>query len=430
MPEPRTVSYREVFRHRDFRLLWAAMSVSLSGDVLFNLALNWLILEKTGSALSVGGNLFVGVVSDLLFRTLAGALADRMNRKMLMLGSDLFRGGVVLGLFILLNIMPFHLGYLYGTTFLLGVGSNLFFPAYRAVLPNLLPPQAWLTGRALTTASARLITTVVSGVGGWVLGMGTSPAILLNGLSFFISAGLLALCRLPQQAPQKTPRFSMLTQVREGVRYVAGNRVLLGLFALLTLGDFGAAFLWPVHVVFAERVFQGGPALYGALATASLLGSFVGALMLGRFSRWFQRSGRSYFWAAAGWGMSAVLFGLNTSLPLAFVYRFLIGAALSVVSIPLATWVDAHTDDAFRGRVGATMSLGTQVVSPLAVTLSGWVADAWTPRVSYVIAGTLLLLTAIISRNFPVFQPRGSKINASPPQETTAHEGIATAKPL
>ena len=85
-------------------------------------------------------------------------------------------------------------------------------------------------------------------------------------------------------------------------------------------------------------------------------------------------------------------------------YRFLIGAALSTLIIPLAARVDTHTDDAFRGRVGATMSLGSQVVSPLAVTLSGWMADAWSPRVSYVIAGSLLLITALISLILPDIQ--------------------------
>lgn len=402
------LSYWAVFRHRNFRFLWVAMSISLTGDVLFNLALNWLILEKTGSALSVGGNLLVGVASDVLFRSLAGALADRMNRKTLMLAGDLFRGGVVVGLFILLKNTPFHLEYLYLTTFLLGLGSNLFFPAYRAVLPNLLPPQAWLTGRALTTASARLITALVSGAGGWLLaGLGTMPAILLNALSFFLSALFLTLCQMPDtpsSSPPLTPS-GLLVQMRDGLKYVGANPGLRGLFILLTLGDFGAAFLWPVQAVFVARVFHRGPEVYGALATASLLGSFVGAMLLGQFSHRFHAHPRqSYLLAALTWGVSALAYGINSSLALAFGLRFLIGVALSVVSIPLAAQVDIQTDDAFRGRVGATMSLGSQVVSPLAVTLSGWIADAWTPRGSYVVAGSILLLAALLSLKSPAFQ--------------------------
>ena len=411
------VSYREVFRNRNFSLLWAAMSISLSGDVLFNFALNWLILEKTGSALSVGGNLIVGVVSDLLFRSLAGALADRWNRRYLMLASDLLRAGVMLGLLILIRTLPFQLGFLYLTTFLLGMLSNLFFPAYRAVLPNLLPPDALMTGRALTTTSARLITTLVSGASGWMLAsMGTQAAILLNALSFLLSAGLLALCQMPQAASSAEKPLKLrglLANVWEGWGYVSHQRILLNLFFLMTLGDFGAAFIWPVHVVFVERVLHGGPELYGVLATASLLGSIAGALFVGRFSGWFNLNiGRSYFLAAWMWGTGAVLFGLNTFPPLAFLYRFLIGAALSTLSIPLSALVDTQTDDTFRGRVGATMSLGSQVVSPLAVTLSGWMADAWSPRVSYVTAGSLLLLTALISLLLPGI--RHARVDAQP----------------
>jgi ENTS family enterobactin (siderophore) exporter len=181
----------------------------------------------------------------------------------------------------------------------------------------------------------------------------------------------------------------------------------------MTLGDFGAAFIWPVHIVFVERVLHGGPELYGVLATASLLGSIAGALFIGRFSGWFNRNlGHSYFLSAWVWGAGAVLFGLNTFLPLAFVYRFLIGAALSTLSIPLASLIDTHTDDAFRGRVGATMSLGSQVVSPLAVTISGWLADAWSPRVSYVTAGCLLLLTALV---FLIILPGIRQARLKPP---------------
>ena len=92
----RKLTYSDVLRNRNFALLWIGQSVSLIGDVVYFLAINWYILEKTGSALQIGGNVIFTVISSMIFSSVAGVVADRWDRRWIMIFSDLIRGFILI----------------------------------------------------------------------------------------------------------------------------------------------------------------------------------------------------------------------------------------------------------------------------------------------------------------------------------------------
>ena len=405
-PDSKTVTYLDVLRNRNFALLWMGQSISLVGDIMFMFSINWLILEKTGSALQVGGNLLVTVISDVVFSSIAGVLADRWNRRRLMLGSDLLRGGLVLALAIALGLTPFSIWYIYITNFFLTSISSFFFPTYQAVIPGVLDREALVTGRSLTISTARLLQALGSALSGLlIVAFSVEWGIVINALSFFISALTIFLAQIPQATAPSQKSLTIATllgDVLEGWRLIRESMVLASLFLLFTLGDFGAAFTWPVHVVFAEKVLKGGPQLYGYLASVSLVGGFLGAFFVGRYNKWFKKhAGLSYFLANSIWGLFCILFGLTSSIPLALVYRFAIGWSLSMIHVPISALVDVNTPDSHRGRVWASIIMGSSVASTVSIGLSGLIADHWSARASYVIAGVILLITALVSFGLP-----------------------------
>jgi len=189
MTNSTSISYRSILQNRNFVFLWLAESISLLGDIVFQFSINWLILAETGSALQIGGNLVVSVIARVFFKSVAGVLADRWNRRWLMVSSDLLRGGLVLCLATFLWLMPFNILYIYIASFLLTSISSFFMPAFQATIPNVLDKDALVAGRSLTMGTARLLQTVGSAASGLLIAMfGARWGILINALSFFLSA--------------------------------------------------------------------------------------------------------------------------------------------------------------------------------------------------------------------------------------------------
>jgi MFS family permease len=399
----RKLTYRDILRNRNFTLLWTGQSISLIGDILYFIALNWLILEQTGSALQIGGNVMVDVVGGVIFSSIAGVIVDRWNRRWIMVVSDLIRGGVLLLLLFFVKTGFFNIWLIYSATFALRAVSSFFSPAYQSLIPNLLQKDELMIGRSLNISSANLLRATATAFSGVIVAFaGTQIAILINAVSFFFSAALLTLIKPPQSIQEtKTNKLTFanfLQDITAGWKYIRSIPILVGLFIMFTFGDFGAAFTWPVHAIFAEKVLGGGSELYGYLSTASMLGAFAGGYFIGRYNKWFNnRPGKSYALAAFLWGCLSIAFSQSTSIPIALGLRFAIGWALSMIHVPISTLVDTTVSDEFRGRVWATLSIGSMASGSIATFLSGIIADQSSPRLSYLIAGLILVLTALLA---------------------------------
>lgn len=399
----RKLTYSDVLRNRNFALLWIGQSVSIVGDVVYFLAINWYILEKTGSALQIGGNVIFTVISSMIFSSVAGVVADRWDRRRIMIFSDLIRGFILILLLSSILSGIFNLWLVYFITFALTAVSSFFSPAYQSLIPNLLKKDELMIGRSLNVSSSNLLRATATAFSGVMIAFtGTQTAILINAISFFFSAALLTFIKPPQSLQEtKTNKLTFVAFLQDtasGWMYIRSIPVLISLFILYAFGDFGAAFTWPVHAVFAEKVLGGGSELYGYLSTASLLGGFAGGYFIGRYSKWFtQRPGQSFAVASFLWGCLSIAFSQSTSIPIALGLRFAIGWSLSMIHVPISALLDATASDEFRGRVWATIGIGSMVSGSIATFLSGIIADQFSPRLSYLIAGLILILASLLA---------------------------------
>ncbi len=395
------LTYSDVLHNRNFTLLWVGQNISLFGDVIYFFAINWFILEKTGSALQIGGNIIFNVFGGLIFRSIAGVIADRWDRRRIMIISDLTRGIILLFFIFSIFVGIFNVWLIYTITFILTAVSAFFTPSYQSLIATLLQKDELMIGRSLSVSSSRFLQASATAFSGVMIAFtGTQTAILINAISFFLSAILLGLIKLPPSTQKvKEDKLTIPTFIQDttsGWRYIRSIPVLIGLFILFASTDFGAAFTWPVHAIFAEKSLGGGSELYGYLSTASLLGGFVGGFVIGRYNTWFNKHpGQSFALASFLWGCLSIVFSQVTSIPLALVLRFAIGGSLSMIHVPIFALVDTKVSEEFRGRVWATLGIGSMVTGSIATFLSGIVADLYGPRISYLIAGIILVIASI-----------------------------------
>ena len=265
---------------RDFRLLWAGQAVSTVGDQIFPVAVAVAVLDAGGGTTGLGAVLAARWVALVLFVLLGGVWADRLPRRWVMMGADAFRALAVLGLAVTPGHAPLWL--LAALVFLVGGGEAFFRPAYGALLPSVLPAHLLGAGNALTSVSLRTAAVIGPGLGAAVVATtGPRPAFALDAATFGVSLWLLA--RLREPAYDRTPRTSMLHEVREGLAavrrqaWVVGILVVAAVQLMLTMAP--TTVLLPV---ISRREF-GTDAVFGTALAALSAGGLAGALLVMRW---------------------------------------------------------------------------------------------------------------------------------------------------
>ena len=302
----------EALRHRDFRLLWAGQMVSQIGDAAFIVALGWRAFTLTGEASSLGIVLMVealGLVTTLL---IGGVLADRYSRRLLLIGSDLARAGLVAGLAVVDATGHLGFGVLIAFVALHGLGSGLFQPAFGGILPLLVEEPSLGSANALIGVSRQAAFVVGPAFAGLVYGAAGSSAIFAaDAASFIVSAALLAPARPRAFVP--APSEGLRRELTSGFRYVIRVPWLwrtIGTFTLVLMTGYAALQVLLPKLV--EQEWHGGVGSYGLLFTLQGVGMVLGSVVLGQTAPTRKRGVLIYSLLALN-GVFGVLLGLSPS---------------------------------------------------------------------------------------------------------------------
>ena len=403
--------WRLVRDNRNYRLLWIAQVISELGDWFYSLAVYSLLLELTGSkAQSVGLAVVLQVLPQTFVAPTAGVLNDRLSRKAIMIGADLARFGVVLGMMLVRT--PGTVWLVYPLLLLETMGAAFFEPAHSAVIPNLVSEDQMLDANALSAITWSFCLAVGSALGGvTAVLLGRDAVFVINALSFLASAWLIRRMRFaePHAAGRTRLRVSDLIDfhpVLEGVRYIRRDpRLFATVFVKGGIGLLGANnVLLPI---LGERVFPvrraGLDASRGAMLGMSMLMAArgAGALFGPLIGGWWAGESHSrlrhgilvgFLCAAAGY----VALGHSTSLVLAVVMVALAHAGSSTNWVFSTTLLQIYTDDRFRGRVFSA-DLGICMLGLSASSyLAGVAIDLGvTARAFAVVIGFVMLVPAL-----------------------------------
>lgn len=377
-------------RNRDFRRVFFAEVISLGGDWFLFVALGGLVLQTTGRATSVGLLVLSQELPSFLVTPWAGWLADRIDRRKLMIACDLARTAICAA-FLVVGPQTLWLGYALLAT--LSAFSALFNPASSAAIPNVVDPEDLPTANAMTGSLWGTMLAVGAALGGVVATVfGRNTAFLVDAVSFAGSAALLAGVRRRFSEDSGRPRIGVVEATRETARFARADHRVLALISVKA--GFGiAAGVLALIPVFAREVFHTGDVGFGILMAARGVGALIGPFLGHRLSGPRHERLFPVIAIALGvFGTGYALLGIAPTLWLAagaVVLAHLGGGSQWVLSsYGLQRLVPDHT----RGRIFAfdfalvTLSLGVSAMVTSAI------ADALGPRTAVVAVGAMAFL--------------------------------------
>lgn len=347
-----TVGYMTLLRNNSrFRRLWAAQLISAAGDWFNSVAVLGLALQLTNSGLGASLVILCSSTPSFFLMPIAGSVADRLDRRTLMIISSLISAGIAL-LFLFVHGNE-TLWLLYVATVLLIMSASFFAPASSASIPNIVSPEELFSANALSGASWGVMLMVGSALGGIVSAtFGRDVAFVINAISFLVAAIIIATIDIP--SPKAEKEVHPWRDFIEGLHYLRDYLPAMGLVAVET-GWGLAAGAFVLLTVFGSQVFKAGDAGIGFLYAARGLGNLVGPFVVGsivgrdveklRRAIWlsFLLSGVGYtIFAASGWLNSLALCCLAL-----FIAHFGGGCVWASSSVLL----QLTTPDWLRGRV-------------------------------------------------------------------------------
>ena len=389
--------------NRNLQLLFGGQVVSSFGDWLYVLALAVLVYNLTGSATVVAALTFVRLLPYALFLPFSGVLADRANRKAIMIGADLGRGACMLGL--LFAGSAGTVWVVFPLVFAATVLSSLFKPAMSSVLPPLVGDEEDLVkANSIWTQMDSVSLVLGPALGGVLVLLGVPQvAFLINGLSFLVSAVTLLFVRIPPreapERPETAEEEGWMSETLAGFRFLfRENEGVLAFLtlAVVSLSMVGGAF-WTLTVVLAEEAYglggEGAGFLNAAYGAGGLLGGFAAGLLASRV-----RLAPAFLWSAIASSLLFLFLGLSPAGLLPFAILVIVGAIDIVADVNGTTILQTATPDDLLGRVfGAfeatlisSMLVGALVVGPLIGALGVRAAT-----VVFAVAGLALLLVCL-----------------------------------
>jgi Transmembrane secretion effector len=410
-------------RHRDYGLLWGGQTVSVVGDGIFTIALALETLRVSDHASTLAYVQAARIAPNALLLLFAGALVDRLPRRLVVLSADAMRAGAVALLAALVAGHAMSITGLVALSAVVGIGDAFFYPAYRAIMPELLPADLLTQGNAFNTASQTIgLSFLGPAVGGVIVAAGgTGTAFAIDAGTFVISAlCLLMMGRVPAPAPSGR---SLVADAREGIRWTMRQRWLWYGTLAAGLANFAAfsptAVTWPLIV---RDVLHQGPAAYGATFAAAGAGGLLAAVVAGRLGS--PRRRMSVIWAAwatagvavAGVGVAPDVIVVATCGAITFfglTYGNLLWGALMQMAVP----------GPMLGRASSVDWLFSICLSPLGVVFAGALASSIGVRATVLVGAAVAAASCLV-----VFVP-GVRDPDRPDYEPAPLPGEAVTEP-
>jgi len=392
----------KAFTYRDYRLLWAGAFTSSVGTWMQTVAQNWLILTLTGSAFYLGLAAFLQEAPFLVFSLFGGVLADRVDRRRILLGSQVVQLSSAFLLAALVALGRIHVWHILVLSLAVGLAQSFGGPAYQALVPTLVDREDLPNAVALNSIQFNLARVIGPVLGGWAFyALGAAACFALNGLSFLaVIAALLALRRGAHAAPVE--EGSVLDSLKAGVAAVRASGPIRGLVGLSFLSSFCALPLVTFLPVFAKDIFGGDAKQYSELLAAFGLGAVVGALTVAGLSG-LKRRGLVGVAMLTIFGVLMIGFAFSRRLPVSLALLFLAGASMVSVFATFMTLVQTNVEEGMRGRVVSVYSLAFRGAMPLGNLTAGALAAVVTAPWVLVGNGVALILFGgwVLARRSP-----------------------------
>lgn len=434
-----------LLRHRDFRNLWAAETISVFGSQFTGLALPLVaVILLEASPFAVSALVVIEFLPFILLAIPAGVWVDRMKRKPILVSADLARAALLASLPLAYAFDALTLGHVYAVGFTVGVCTVFFDVAYQSYLPSLVDRQQLVEGNSKLEISRSTSQLAGPGAaGGIVSALGAPIAILLDAISFFVSALFLFSIRKPEVLPERpadTARPSMLADAREGFGFVLRNRYLRAISICTGTSNLFWSMGGAILVVYAVRELEMSPAALGLAFSLGNVGPLLAAFTTNKISGRLG-VGPTILWTSVVFSASMLPVPLATKanpVPYLVVSAALGGFAAVAYNITQVSFRQAICPERMQGRMNAVIRFMVWGTMPLGALLGGTLGTWFGLRTALWVAalGALFTFLPILLSPVrtlrempePVEEPLLSEIDAagglvSPTQSAVPTEG-------
>jgi MFS family permease len=398
--------------NRNYRCMWSGQLVSEIGDNFNNIAVFSLALANTGSGAAVAGVLLARGVGVMLAGPMAGVLLDRMDRRRIMILSDLVRAAVAVGF--IYAIPRGHTPLLFLLSFLLMFASPFFTSGRSSILPTIATSDELHAANSLTQITQWTTITLGSFLGGAsVSSFGYRLAFVCNAASFLFSALCISrlhaaegfYARRPEHSSEKSNEQALTEskvirpwhEYKEGLRYMRSSPLILGIGLVGVGWATGGGAAQILFSLFGEVVFRRGPngigVIWGCAGIGLILGGIVAHRIGPRLS--FEGYKRAISICYVVHGGSYVLFSQAASFPWALVFIAISRGAVAVSSVLNSSQLLRRVSHDFRGRVFSTMETWTWMTMMFSMSAAGLASTSVNPRIIGAVSGVLSSTTAI-----------------------------------
>ncbi|MPZ13927.1 MAG: MFS transporter [Chloroflexi bacterium] len=380
---------------RDFRYLWLGNFASQIGVWIQMIAQGWLAYDLTGSATFLGAVAVARAVPSLILTLPSGVLADRLDRRWMILSSQtlsMVNAAALAWLVGTGTIAPWHL---LAGSFLTGASHSLNMPARQALGPQLAGARHLANAVALNSISfntSRVLGPSIAGVLVGVLGLSSCFVVQAVGQAWAI-AWTLAI-RSSGRASSQPQRGSIWTNLVDGIRYMAGSRAITGLMIVAAVPILLGMVYIQLMPVFARDVLGIGPSGLAMLMSAVGVGSMAGAFLAAALSN-HDRKGRILVASSVAFGVGIALFAVSPTLQAALVALALVGAAQAIALMMNQTLLNLITPNEYRGRMMSVYMM-TWNIEPAVFLPAGWLTDTIGAPPVALLSGTLVVITVLV----------------------------------
>jgi MFS family permease len=400
-------------RLRDYRVYALGWVISVIGRQIQEVAVTYEIYERTGSKLALAWIGLAQLIPQLSLTLPAGPLADRVDRRVIIVATQALWAASSLGLALLSHARG-PVWAVYAMLALSSAASSVGWPARNSMLPQIVPADVFNNAVTWNSSLFHLASIVGPGIGGLILLKGVAPAYWVDlgcALVFLASMGVIHM--RPAVRSKEPVSFRSLMA---GIRFVYRTKIILATMTLDLLAVLfgGSIYLLPV---FRKDILHVGEFEFGMLRAAPAVGGIVAAVLIAYLPP-MRRAGRSMLWAVVGFGVATIVFGLSQSFWLSFAMLALTGAFDNVSVVVRHTLLQALPPESMRGRVAAVNGVFIGASNDLGGFESGLTAAWWGPVKSVVIGGigTLLVVAGVVV-TWPQVRRFGSLKDARPIEE-------------
>ncbi|MGH2735738.1 MAG: MFS transporter [Actinomycetota bacterium] len=364
--------------NRDFRKLWAAMTVSMIGDGIYLVAIAWQVFQLSNSATALSTVFIAVTLPNLVFPLLGGVLTDRLDRRRVLIGADLVRMVAVAALGYLSMAETLELWHVVMVGLVFGIGDSFFLPAFGAIIPDLVPREGLVEANSLNQFMRPLAYRMIGPVlGGWTVAtIGPAGAFYFDAFTFLVSAVIVAAISGRRTPMAQGERTSIASDMKEGFAYVRSTPWLWASFLATAIGLL--AYFGPFEVLLPYIIrneIMGGATGFGAVMFAGGVGAIIAAALISQLGMTPRPLLATYLCWGLGTGVMAT-YALATEVWHAMVTTCVMLALYTAGVIFWATIMQRLVPSNLLGRVSSFDFMVSSGLLPLSFALAGPLGDA------------------------------------------------------